>query len=148
MLLVRACCAYAVTTANYETAAIRIRSVSCLGESQMTTSGEQSLQVSQDNTGHPRRWWVLSVLCIVLLIVVLDNTILNVALPSIQKDLHASQSQQEWMVDSYTLAFAGLLFTFGVLGDRLGRSGCSSSVLSCSAIGSIASAFADLARTC
>ncbi|MDX6201096.1 MAG: hypothetical protein QOJ83_596 [Frankiales bacterium] len=73
------------------------------------------------NSGDPRRWWVLGVLCLALLIVVLDNTILNVALPTIQKDLNATQSQQEWMVDAYTLAFAGMLFTFGVLGDRLGR---------------------------
>src|ERR1700712_2279970 len=86
----------------------------------MTQHGKHE-QHQQENTGHPRRWWVLAVLCVVLLIVVLDNTILNVALPSIQEKLKAPQSQQGWMVDSYTLAFAGLLFTFGVLGDRLGR---------------------------
>ncbi len=96
----------------------------------------------QENTGYSKRWWVLSVLCIVLLIVVLDNTILNVALPSIQKDLGASQSQQEWMVDSYTLAFAGLLFTFGVLGDRLGRRLILIVGLVVFGVGSIASAFA------
>ena len=70
---------------------------------------------------HDRRWAILGVLVVSLLVVVLDNTILNVALPTIERTLHASQAQQEWMVDSYTLVFAGLLFTWGVLGDRYGR---------------------------
>ncbi len=71
--------------------------------------------------GHPRRWAILSVLVVSLLIVVLDNTILNIALPTIQRDLNASQGELVWAVDSYVLAFAALLFTWGVLGDRLGR---------------------------
>ena len=99
-------------------------------------------QDGQQDTGHPRRWWVLAVLCLALLIVVLDNTILNVALPTIQKDLKATQSQQEWMVDSYTLAFAGLLFTFGVLGDRLGRRKMLAAGMLVFGIGSAASAWA------
>jgi MFS transporter, DHA2 family, multidrug resistance protein len=103
---------------------------------------QQQTQAQQENTGHPRRWWVLAVLCVVLLIVVLDNTILNVALPSIQDSLKATQSQQEWMVDSYTLAFAGLLFTFGVLGDRLGRKRMLAGGLLVFGLGSVASAFA------
>ncbi len=68
-----------------------------------------------------RRWGVLAVLVLCLLIVILDNTILNVALRTIQVDLSASQSQMQWAVDSYALVFAGLLITGGVLGDRLGR---------------------------
>ncbi len=72
-------------------------------------------------TIHRRRWWILSVLVICLLVVILDNTILNVALRSIQQDLGASQAQMQWAVDSYALVFAGLLITAGVLGDRLGR---------------------------
>ena len=103
---------------------------------------QQQSQSQQENTGHPRRWWVLAVLCLALLIVVLDNTILNVALPKIQEDLHATQSQQEWMVDSYTLAFAALLFTFGVLGDRLGRKRLLASGMLVFGIGSAASAWA------
>src|SRR5690242_21640251 len=74
--------------------------------------------------GHPRRWQVLGVLVFSLLAVVLDNTILNVALQTIadpQEGLGATQSQMEWAINSYTLVFAGLLFTFGVLGDRIGR---------------------------
>lgn len=68
-----------------------------------------------------RRWAILGVLVVCLLVVILDNTILNVALKTIQQDLSASQSQMQWAVDSYSLVFAGLLIPFGVLGDRLGR---------------------------
>jgi len=71
--------------------------------------------------GHPRRWAILGVLVVSLLVVVLDNTILNIALPSIQRDLQASQGELVWAVDSYILVFAALLFTWGVLGDRYGR---------------------------
>lgn len=71
--------------------------------------------------GHPRRWAILGVLVVSLLVVVLDNTILNIALPTIQNDLQASQGELVWAVDSYILVFAALLFTWGVLGDRYGR---------------------------
>ena len=71
--------------------------------------------------GHPRRWAILGVLVVSLLIVVLDNTILNIALPTIQRDLQATQGELVWAVDSYILVFAALLFTWGVLGDRYGR---------------------------
>jgi len=71
--------------------------------------------------GHPRRWPILAVLVVSLLVVVLDNTILNIALPTIQSDLDASQSQLVWAIDSYILVFASLLFTWGVVGDRYGR---------------------------
>jgi EmrB/QacA subfamily drug resistance transporter len=56
-----------------------------------------------------------------LVVVILDNTILNVALKTIQQDLSATQSDMEWAINSYTLVFAGLMFTAGVLGDRFGR---------------------------
>src|SRR5882762_10084203 len=71
-----------------------------------------------------RRWVILSVLIVGLLAIVIDNTVLNVALKTIAQPrggLGASQSQLEWGINSYTLVFAGLLFTFGVLGDRIGR---------------------------
>ncbi|MDT5036290.1 MAG: hypothetical protein QOE03_1475 [Micromonosporaceae bacterium] len=77
-----------------------------------------------NNAGHPRRWAILSVLVVSLLVVVLDNTVLNVALRTIAdpvRGLGASQSELEWAINSYTLVFAGLLFTAGVLGDRYGR---------------------------
>jgi MFS transporter, DHA2 family, multidrug resistance protein len=78
-------------------------------------------ELQAQQTGHPRRWAILPVLVVSLLVVVLDNTVLNVALKTIQEDLDASQSQLEWSINSYTLVFAGLLFTFGLLGDRFGR---------------------------
>jgi MFS transporter, DHA2 family, multidrug resistance protein len=76
------------------------------------------------NTGHPRRWSILAVLVVSLLVVVLDNTVLNVALRTLADPvlgLGATQSELEWSINSYTLVFAGLLFSFGVLGDRFGR---------------------------
>ncbi|MBL8775731.1 MAG: MFS transporter [Acidimicrobiales bacterium] len=69
----------------------------------------------------PRRWWALAVLCLSLLLIVMDNTIINVALPTIQSDLGATASQLQWIVDAYVLVFAGLLLTMGSLGDRYGR---------------------------
>src|SRR5262245_61165815 len=79
---------------------------------------------AQTNTGHPRRWTILAVLVVSLVVVVLDNTVLNVAMRTITDPIHglgASQADMEWAINSYTLVFAGLLFTAGVLGDRIGR---------------------------
>src|SRR6266702_3681856 len=73
---------------------------------------------------HQRRWVILAVLITSLMAIVLDNTVLNVAMKTIAQPavgLGASQSQLEWAINSYTLVFAGLLFTFGVIGDRIGR---------------------------
>jgi EmrB/QacA subfamily drug resistance transporter len=70
---------------------------------------------------YPRRWKMLGVLSLSLLIIGLDNTILNVALPSLQEEFGASTSTLQWIVDSYLLVFAGLLLTMGTLGDRFGR---------------------------
>jgi EmrB/QacA subfamily drug resistance transporter len=75
----------------------------------------------RDTAADPRRWWTLVVLCFSLLVISLDNTILNVALPTIQRDLDASSSQLQWIVDAYMLVFAGVLLTAGALGDRFGR---------------------------
>jgi EmrB/QacA subfamily drug resistance transporter len=68
-----------------------------------------------------RRWWTLAAMCFALFMVMLDNTVVNVALPSIQEDLGASLSGLEWTVNIYTLTFAVLLVTGGRLGDILGR---------------------------
>ncbi|MCU1461152.1 MAG: drug resistance transporter, EmrB/QacA subfamily [Acidimicrobiales bacterium] len=70
-----------------------------------------------------RRWWTLAVLCLSLLMVIMGNTVLNIALPRLVVDLRATNSQLQWMVDAYSLVFAGLLFTSGALGDRFGRKG-------------------------
>ncbi len=77
---------------------------------------------TRNSTNQPgRRWWILAVLCLCVLLVVVDNTIVNVALPTISRDLHASTSALQWVVDGYSLSFAGLLLVGGNLGDRLGR---------------------------
>jgi len=70
---------------------------------------------------HAKRWLILATLCVSLLMIVMDNTILNVAIPKLVDDLHATNSQLQWIVDGYTLVFAGLLLTAGALGDRFGR---------------------------
>src|SRR5215210_7722942 len=100
-----------------------------------------------DEKAHDRRWWVLGVLCLSLLIIVVDNSILNVALPTLarpksQGGLNATTSQLQWMVDAYTLVFAGLLLTAGSLGDRFGRRGGLQLGLVVFGIGSVLSALA------
>jgi EmrB/QacA subfamily drug resistance transporter len=80
-----------------------------------------SSAVSTPTTLERRRWLVLVVLCVSLLIIVIDNTIVNVALPTLVRDLGANISELQWVVDAYTLVFAGLLLLAGTLGDRYGR---------------------------
>ncbi|MGZ4702116.1 MAG: MFS transporter, partial [Ilumatobacteraceae bacterium] len=70
-----------------------------------------------------RRWVILGVLCTSLMIIVIGNTSLNVALPKMSEALGLTNSQQQWVVDAYSLIFAGMLFTAGTLGDRFGRKG-------------------------
>ena len=70
-----------------------------------------------------RRWLILVVLCLSVFLVVVDNTIVNVALPTLNRHLGASISSLQWIVDAYSLAFAGLLLAGGGVGDRLGRKG-------------------------
>ena len=73
--------------------------------------------VTEENS----RWWTLGAMCFALFMVMLDNTVVNVSLPSIQRDLHASLSALEWTVNAYTLTFAVLMVTGGRLGDIFGR---------------------------
>src|ERR687885_1097814 len=68
-----------------------------------------------------KKWWTLGALCFALFMIMLDNTIVNVALPAIQSDLGISRSELEWTVAAYALTFASLLLTGGKLGDLLGR---------------------------
>jgi EmrB/QacA subfamily drug resistance transporter len=89
-----------------------------------------------------RRWWALGALCLSLVVVTIDTTILNVALPSLVRSLHASASGLQWIVDAYTVVFAGLLLTAASLGDRFGRQGALSAGLLVFAVGSSASALA------
>ncbi|NPV61929.1 MAG: MFS transporter [Methanotrichaceae archaeon] len=76
---------------------------------------------SPERTGSNKRWISLLFICLSLLVISLNNNILNVALPSIAKDLHASSSQLQWIIDAYILIFAALLLTMGSVGDRYGR---------------------------
>src|SRR4051812_28982267 len=98
-------------------------------------------------TIHDRRWWTLAVLSVALLVISLDNTILNVALPTIERDLDATSGQLQWIVDSYTLVFAGLLLTMGALGDRFSRRGALAAGLAIFGTASFASAFASSPTT-
>jgi MFS family permease len=73
--------------------------------------------------GHPQRWLALAVLCLTLSMIVIDNTILTVALPSLARELHADETDLQWIATSYGLVLAGLLLPLAVLGDRYGRKG-------------------------
>src|SRR5438270_7204229 len=77
----------------------------------------RSLQMNEDN----RRWWALGAMCFALFMIMLDNTVVNVALPSIQRSLHTTLSNLEWTVNAYTLTFGVLLVTGGRAGDIFGR---------------------------
>jgi EmrB/QacA subfamily drug resistance transporter len=76
-----------------------------------------AIRMNEEN----RRWWALGAMCFALFMIMLDNTVVNVALPSIQRSLDATTSTLEWTVNAYTLTFAVLLVTGGRLGDIFGR---------------------------
>jgi EmrB/QacA subfamily drug resistance transporter len=88
----------------------------------MTTLREGSPAVRPAGPqSHPGRWLALAVLCVSLLIVTLDNTVLNVVLPTLVRDLKATSTQLQWIVDAYVMVFAGLLLVAGSVADRIGR---------------------------
>ncbi|MEO3790717.1 MFS transporter [Nonomuraea sp. B10E15] len=70
---------------------------------------------------HPRRWWILGVLCMTLLVLSVDNMILTLAIPALMRELGAGPGDVQWILDAYILVFAGLLITAGSLSDRYGR---------------------------
>ncbi len=92
--------------------------------------------------GHPRRRAILAVLCLSLLIVVTDNLVLNTALPTLSRVLHAGTSPLQWITDAYALCFAALLIPAGALGDRFGRRRALVAGLVVFAVGSAMAAFA------
>ncbi len=94
---------------------------------------------------HRRRWAILAILSLSVFLVVVDNTIVNIALPTLSRDLGASTSQLQWIVDAYSLVFAGLLLAFGSLGDRFGRKGALQLGLISFGITSVFAAFANSA---
>jgi MFS family permease len=79
--------------------------------------------VDTQTAGYPRRWRALGVLCLTLSVIVIDNTILAVAFPSIQRGLHTDESGLQWIGSAYGLVLAGLLLPLAVVGDRRGRKG-------------------------
>ena len=92
---------------------------------------------------HRRRWWTLAVLSLSVVVVDLDNTILHVALPTLQAAFGSSSAGLQWMVDAYVVAFAGLLLPMGALGDRLGRARALRAGLLIFGAGSVAAAAAE-----
>src|SRR4051794_24554870 len=101
---------------------------------------------SIDPRVHARRWKTLAVLALSLLIIGLDNTVLNVALPTVQTHFSASAATLQWIVDAYLLAFAGVLLTMGTLGDRFGRKRALQSGLALFGIASVLAAVAQNAE--
>lgn len=90
----------------------------------MTFSETQASEAGVNGSnaeGHSQRWWILGFLCLSLVLIVASVSSVNVALPSIQRDLDASGSDLQWIVDSYALFFAGMLLPLGAIGDYFGR---------------------------
>ncbi len=79
------------------------------------------MKAEEQSDIYRRRWWILATLSVSLLIIIIDDTIINVAVPTLQRELGASATALQWIVDAYILSFAGLLLTMGALGDRFGR---------------------------
>jgi EmrB/QacA subfamily drug resistance transporter len=92
------------------------------------------------NTGHPKRRAILAVMCMSLLIVVIDSTVLNTALPTLARVLPASTTDLQWITDAYSLVFAALLIVAGGLGDRFGRRRALMAGLAIFGAGSVAAA--------
>src|SRR4030095_4140334 len=86
------------------------------------SASESELDLEQGPSAreYERRWWTLGVLCLSLLMIVMANASLNVALPTLSRDLDAGASSLQWIVDAYSLVFAGLLLTAGARRARFG----------------------------
>ena len=116
----------------------------------MHTAPASAPQASPDRSASRagrRPWQILGVIVVSILVVFLDGMVLNVALPRLQQELGASQSEQEWIVAAYTLVFAALLLPFGVLGDRFGRRRVLTTGLVIFGLGSLAAAYASSPTT-
>jgi MFS transporter, DHA2 family, multidrug resistance protein len=94
------------------------------------------------STSPRRRWVILAVLCLSVVLTVVGNMALNIALPTLGRDLHASATSLQWVVDIYVLCFAGLLLPGGAVGDRFGRKGCLQIGLAVYALAAALGAFA------
>jgi EmrB/QacA subfamily drug resistance transporter len=94
-----------------------------------------------EERAYARRWYTLGVLCLSLLVIVVDTTIVNVALPTFARELHVGTSSLQWIVDAYTLTFAALLLLAGAIADRFGRQRTLAAGLTVFAVGSLAAVF-------
>ncbi|APY87450.1 MFS transporter [Streptomyces alfalfae] len=97
---------------------------------------------SATTTRHPQRWLILGVICLAQLTVLLDNTVLSVAIPSLTEELDASTSDIQWMINAYSLVQSGLLLTAGSSADRYGRKKMLMAGLALFGAGSLVAAFA------
>ncbi|MFE9440703.1 MFS transporter [Streptomyces sp. NPDC006602] len=110
----------------------------------MTTSPqEQASAKTQQTGGHPQRWLILGVICLAQLTVLLDNTVLNVAIPSLTQELGAATSDIQWMINAYSLVQSGLLLTAGSAADRYGRKKMLVAGLALFGVGSLVAGLAD-----
>src|SRR5829696_1308323 len=98
------------------------------GGTDHSTAGPDRAEPGPRDRDRPRRgdpyrhrWWILVVLSVSLLIIIIDDSIINVAVPTLQREVGASATGLQWIVDAYIVVFAGLLLTMGALGDRFGR---------------------------
>jgi EmrB/QacA subfamily drug resistance transporter len=112
----------------------------------MNTEARTLASADYSEVGHPRRRLILLVLCLSLLVVVIDNTVLNTALPTLAVKLRAGTSALQWITDAYTLCFAAVLIPAGALGDRFGRRRSLVGGLIVYALGSLAAASAGSAH--
>ena len=108
-----------------------------------TTVGHAATQPDLDSRKYRRRYWTLGVLSLSLLVIALDVTVLNVAIPTLQRDLDASAASLQWIINAYILVFAGLLLTMGTLGDRFGRRRALEAGMVIFAAASLAAAFSE-----
>ncbi len=100
-------------------------------------------EASSPTAGHPDRWAILWILNLSLVLIVASVSALNLAIPTIQRELNASASELVWINAAYALVFAGLLLPAGALGDRLGRKGALQSGLSIFIASALLATFAD-----
>ena len=92
-----------------------------MAETQTAAAGAAAHAVAEKNPHHARRWWILAVIGLAQLMIVLDVTIVNIALPDAQKALAFSNGDRQWIVTAYSLAFGSLLLLFGRVSDLVGR---------------------------
>ena len=105
------------------------------------TSTQAASSISE--IAHRRRWWILAVVSVGTLMVFIDNTVVNTALPAISTDLQGSISELQWIIDGYTLVLAGLLMLGGSIGDRYGRKRFMTIGLVIFGLGAVGAAVAD-----